>query len=251
MAEGRRTVGVLGGMGPQATVDFFAKLTEATYAEHESDHVHVLIDSDPTVPDRTAAVTGTGPSPAPHLAAMARGLVAAGADVLVMPCNTAHAFEAEIRAAVPGVPFLSLIDATADAVVAHALGADAASPRTVGLLSTTGTLRARIYHDAFARRGVAVLAPSEAEQHVVTAAIGAVKTGRATDAVRASLRAVAERLVSAGAQVVVTACTELPLLLRDGDLEVAGARVPVIASTDALVARTIVAASARSVDAVR
>ena len=250
MADGRRAVGVLGGMGPEATADFFAKLVAATPVEREADHLHVLIDSDPTVPDRTAAITGTGPSPAPRLAAMARGLVAAGAELLVMPCNTAHAFEAEIRAAVPGVPFLSLIDATADAVGAHAVGAEGASPRTVGLLSTAGTLHASIYHDAFARRGVDVLAPDTEDQRTVTASIDAVKRGRATSAVREALRAVAERLVRAGAQVVVTACTELPLLLRDGDLEVDGERVPVISSTDALVARTIEAASARAVDAV-
>lgn len=237
-------MGVLGGMGPEATADFFAKLVAATPVEREADHLRVLIDSDPTVPDRTAAVEGTGPSPAPKLVAMARGLVAAGAELLVMPCNTAHAFEAEIRAAVPEVPFLSLIEATVAAVAAVP-----GPPRAVGLLSTAGTLRARIYHAAFERRGMAVLAPGTDDQRAVTAAIAAVKTGRVTDDVRSALRGVAEVLVAAGAQVVVTACTELPLLLRDGDLVVGGEPVPVVASTDALVTSTVAAASTGRVGA--
>jgi aspartate racemase len=245
VAEGRRTVGVIGGMGPEATVDFFAKLVAATPVEGDQDHLRVLIDNDPTVPDRTAAVLGAGPSPVPQLIAMARGLVAAGAELLVMPCNTAHAFEADIRAAVPEVPFVSLIDATADAVAAGARGT-----RSVGLLATEGTLHAAIYHDAFARRGVNVMVPDADEQRTVSAAIAAVKRGRATQAVRAGLIAVAERLAADGAGAIVTACTELPLLLKAGDVVARGIAVPVIASTDALVARTLEAASARHVDAV-
>lgn len=249
MAEGRLTVGVIGGMGPEATVDFFAKLVAATPVERDQDHLRVLIDNDPSVPDRTAAVEGVGPSPAPRLIAMARGLVAAGAELLVMPCNTAHAFEADIRAAVSDVPFLSLIEATVEATV-EAVAAGARGPRSVGLLATTGTLRSAIYHDAFARRGFEVLVPDADDQRTVTAAIAAVKRGRATSVERTGLREVAERLAVAGAGAIVTACTELPLLLQDGDVVAHGVSVPVIASTDALVARTIAAASAQRVDAV-
>ncbi len=245
MAEARRTVGVMGGMGPEATADFFTKLVAATPVERDQDHLRVLIDNDPTVPDRTAAVEGTGPSPVPRLVAMAEGLVAAGAELLVMPCNTAHAFEAEIRAAVPEVPFVSLIEATVDAVAA-----DTSAPRSVGLLATPGTIRSAIYHAAFARRGIAVLTPDADDQRTVTASIAAVKRGHATQVERTSLREVAERLAAAGAAAIVTACTELPLLLKDGDVVSNGVTVPVIASTDALVVRTIEAASAQRVDAV-
>ncbi len=245
MPDGRRTVGVIGGMGPEATVDFFAKLVAATPVERDQDHLHVLIDNDPTVPDRSAAIEGAGPSPAPRLIAMARGLVAAGADLLVMPCNTAHAYEADIRAAVPDVPFVSLIEATVDTVAAAASG-----PRSVGLLATSGTLRSAIYHAAFARHGIAVLVPDTDDQRTVTAAIAAVKRGRVTQTERARLREVAERLALAGAEAIVTACTELPLLLGSSDVVVRGVAVPVIASTDALVVRTLEAASAQRGDAV-
>lgn len=237
MPEGRLTIGVLGGMGPEATADFFAKLVAATPAARDQDHLRVLIDNDPSVPDRSAAVAGRGPSPAPRLAAMARGLVAAGAELLVMPCNTAHAFADAIVAAAPGTPLLSLIDAAVTSARRSVPGL-----RSVGLLATRGTLQARLYDDAFEAVGVSVVTPSEGDQRLVDEVIAAVKGGRSGNAERAALQAVALRLTEAGAAAVVTACTELPLVLRNGDLAGPQGPVPVVASTDALVARTVAVA---------
>jgi aspartate racemase len=233
-AVARRCVGVLGGMGPEATVDFFGKLVAATPATRDGEHLRIVIDDDPSVPDRSAGVAGTGPSPAPHLARMARGLVAMGAEVLVMPCNSAHAFEAEIRAAVPGVPFLSLIEATVAATRARLPDAD-----HVALLATDGTLAAGIYHRAFEAAGVRVTVPDPADQRRVMDAIYAVKRGDTGDGVADALRDVARRLAERGARAVIAACTEVPLVLHDGDVLVAGRSVAVISSTDALVARTV------------
>ena len=233
------TIGVLGGMGPAATVDFFAKLVAATPAERDQDHLRILIDNDPSVPDRSAAVAGRGPSLGPRLATMARGLVAAGAQLLVMPCNTAHAYAQAITTAAPGTPFLSLIEVTVEATLARVPDAEA-----VALLATDGTLASRLYDDAFEARGVRVLLPDAHEQPRVMAAIAAVKRGAADASARAALRSVAERLAGAGAAAVVAGCTEVPLLLRDGDVRLGDASVPVIASTDALVARTVAAARA-------
>jgi aspartate racemase len=235
----RLTVGVLGGMGPDATADFFTKLVRASRAERDQDHLRVVIDNDPRVPDRTAGIEGRGTSPAPHLEAMTRGLVAMGAELLVMPCNAAHAFEAQVRAASAPVPFISLIETTAEALLARAPGVDAA-----GLLATDGTLRAGLYQEELERRGVRALLPTADDQRRVMAAIYAVKRGRADDAARAELIAVAERLSAAGAGAVIAACTEVPLLLADGDVVVDGRALPVISSTDALVARTVAVATA-------
>lgn len=234
MTTPRKVVGVLGGMGPDSTVDFFAKLVAATRAERDQDHLRILIDNDPTVPDRTAATLGTGPSPAPHLAAMARGLIAQGAEVLVMPCNSAHAFRSGVLEAAGDVPFLDLIETTVAATRARL-----PEVATVGLLATDGTLAARLYDDGYAAAGLRALPPTPADQALVMEAIYAVKRGRADAATAASVRAVAERLAAAGAQAIAAACTEIPLLLRDGDVVVDGRSVPVVASTDALVARTV------------
>jgi aspartate racemase len=233
----RKAVGVIGGMGPDATVDFFAKLVAATQGGRDQDRLRILIDNDPTVPDRTAAIEGRGPSPAPHLAAMARGLVAQGAELLVMPCNSAHAFaEAIVEAAAP-VPFVDLIATTVAATRARlpAVGA-------IGLLATDGTLAARLYHDAYEAAGVRTIAPLGDDQRTVMDAIYAVKAGAVDEVVRARLRLVAERLAAAGAQAIVAGCTEVPLLLAEGDLVADGEAVPVISSTDALVAATVAAA---------
>ncbi len=234
MTTAHKVVGVLGGMGPDSTVDFFAKLVAATYAERDQDHLRIVIDNDPTVPDRTAAVEGRGPSPAPHLGAMARGLIAQGAEVLVMPCNGAHAFRSAVLDAAGDVPFLDLIETTVAATRARL-----PEVATVGLLATDGTLAARLYDDGYAGDGVRALPPTPADQALVMKAIYAVKRGRSDAQTAATVRAVAERLVLAGADAIVAGCTEIPLVLRDGEVVVDGRSVPVIASTDALVARTV------------
>jgi aspartate racemase len=103
-----KCVGVLGGLGPAATADFFSKVVMATPAAADQDHLHVIIDNNPKVPNRNEAVAGTGVSPAPVLAEMASRLETAGADFLVMVCNAAHAFQDAITDAVR-VPFVSII----------------------------------------------------------------------------------------------------------------------------------------------
>ena len=239
MNHAKKVVGVMGGMGPDATVDFFAKLVAASHAGRDQDHLRIVIDNDPTLPDRTAAIEGRGPDPSPRLAAMARGLIAQGAEILAMPCNTAHAFRSAILAAAGAVPFVDLIHTTVAATRARLAGV-----QRVGLLATNGTLSARLYHDAYEAAGITAIAPSAAEQAEVMAAIAAVKGGCVDDAVRAGLMAVAGRLVAGGAEAVIAACTEIPLLLRDGDLIVAGRSVPVISSTDALVVEVAALAGA-------
>lgn len=234
----RRVVGVLGGMGPDATVDFFGKLVRATKAARDQDHLRIVIDNDPTVPDRSAAIAGRGASPAPRLAAMTRGLVAQGAELLVMPCNAAHAFADAVREAAGEVPFLDLIETTVVATRARLPGV-----RAVGLLATDGALAARLYQDAYAAAGVRALVPGADDQRLVMAAIYAVKRGTVDDAVRSRLHAVAERLVAAGAEALIAACTEIPLLMAEGDVRSSGAPVPFVSSTDELVSRTVALAA--------
>jgi len=244
----RRVVGVIGGMGPDATVDFFAKLVAATRAASDQDHLRIVIDNDPGVPDRTAAIEGRGESPAPRLSAMARGLVAQGAELLVMPCNSAHAFADAVREAAGPVPFLDLIATTVAATRERLPGVAA-----VGLLATDGALAARLYQDAYEAAGVRALVPLGDDQRTVMDAIYAVKRGSVMrgsahhgavdDAVRARLRLVAERLAAAGAEAIVAACTEIPLLLAEGDVRHAGGVLPFVSSTDELVRRTLAEAT--------
>ena len=228
-----RTVGVIGGMGPAATVDFLAKLIAATPAERDQDHLRVLVDSNPKLPNRNAAIAGTGPSPGPALAAMARGLERSGAEMLVMACNTAHAFAGEIAAAV-SVPFLGMIDAAADVAAIRAPAGGG-----VGLLAADGCLDANLYQDALAARGLAPVVLDRAGRDRFMTAVYRIKAGDLSTEVRTEMKALAAALVAAGADVLLAACTEVPLALGAADAD-----RPLVDSTEALVARTVAFARA-------
>ncbi len=223
MSAGWRTIGVIGGMGPAATADFMGRLVAGVAAASDTDHPRVLVDSNPHVPDRNAAVRGDGASPGPALAAMAQALVGQGADVLAMPCNAAHGWADAIVAAVD-VPFVSMIDAALAEAMAH-------RPRCIGVLAVGATLALDIYGRGCA---VPVLAGDLA---LVQPAVDAIKAGARGDDVRAALADAAARLIAAGADVIIAACTEVPLVLRQADVT-----VPLIDSTAALARATLAAA---------
>ncbi len=222
-----RTVGVLGGMGPDATVDFMSKVIAATPAQRDQDHLRMLVDNNPRVPNRQAALLRGGEDPGPALAAMAKGLEAAGADFLVMPCNTAHAFKDAIVAAVD-IPLVSIIDVTVDACAGAA---------SVGILATDGCLASNVFQDALAERGLHAVLPDESELQELMRLITRVKAGDQAADVGERMRAVAEALVARGATVVIAGCTEIPLVLKPEALD-----VPLVSSTDVLAEATVVTA---------
>lgn len=226
-----KTIGVIGGMGPAATANLFCKLLAATPAEHDQDHFRILIDNNPRLPDRNAAIAGRGPSPGPQLAECARGLERAGADFLVIACNTAHAFADDIESAV-AIPLVSMIEATADAAVAD-------RPARVGVLAADGCRRAGLYQRAFARRGVEALFLADDKQQDFMHLIYRIKAGDVGEATQRAMESLAISLTARGAQAVVAACTEVPLVLNADILA-----TPVINSTDALATRAVAFAQA-------
>jgi aspartate racemase len=214
-------LGVIGGMGPLATADFFSKLVASTRVHTDDEHVPVLIHSVPQIPSRPAAILRGGASPLPALLAARNRLLAAGATALAMPCNTAHHWYDEIVADCP-VPFLHIVDAVVDQL-------PTATPM-VGMLATRATLQARIYEQRLAR-AFAVIAPDDVEyDNELQPAIDAVKRGDLTAAGHAIAPLVA-RLRARGAAVVILACTELPPAL---DAIASPARAHCIDATDAL-----------------
>jgi aspartate racemase len=219
-------------MGPAATWDFCARLSAATPAQRDQDHLRVLVDCDPRIPDRNAAMAGEGPSPAPRLAERACGLAAAGAELLCMPCNAAHAFADAVREATP-LPFVDMVEASVAAAVRCAPGA-----RRAALLATRASYRAGLYAAAFDRRGVTLLATPDEEQEALMASIYAVKAGDLSPARAAELRTLGEVAVDRGAEVVVAACSEVPLLLDDHELS-----VPLVGSSQALAEAVVVVAT--------
>jgi aspartate racemase len=208
-------IGVLGGMGPAATADFYQKIIRATPAKADQDHLKVLIFSNPQIPDRTAGIQGQGPDPLPVLVATAEVLIQGGADLLAIPCVTAHHYFDALQAAV-SVPILHLIRETVTA-----LQTEASQRRRLGLLATTGTLQTRLFERHFEPRGFSILTPDPAVQAAaVMEAIYATKGGGPEDGARRLIREAAEHLRARGAEAVLAGCTEVPLILQDGDVPI-------------------------------
>lgn len=212
-----KVVGVLGGMGPEATVAFYEKLISHTPAGSDQDHLRIVIESNPKIPDRTEALLRGGESPVAMMANGASALKRAGADFIVIPCATAHAFlEALQREA--ELPILSMLDVSADGIREQH-----PQMRKVGLLATTGTVRARLFHDRLATIGIDVVTPDDPNQGRVLAAIRDIKAlapARTRAQIGADLREVAEDLVGLGAQGIILGCTELPLVISARDISV-------------------------------
>ena len=228
MDDIRKTVGVLGGMGPEATVDFMASVIALTDAARDQDHVRMLVDHNPQVPNRQDAILGDGEDPGRVLAAMARGLQDAGADFLVIPCNTAYVFEDAILAATH-IPLISIIGVSITAALERAPGAD-----RIGLLATDGCLKAGVYQAGLEAAGVAAELPTPDELREIMSLVTSIKAGKQTDATRSAMAGLGEALASRGAGAIIAGCTEIPLVLGEDAVS-----VPLISSTDALAAITV------------
>ncbi|SDL62211.1 aspartate/glutamate racemase family protein [Paracoccus chinensis] len=206
-----RRVGILGGMGPEATVLLMSRVIAATPAADDADHVPLIVDQNPQVPSRIAAlIEGTGADPAPVLAGMARRLEAAGAEALAMPCNTAHHYAPAIRAAA-GVPLIDMVALSAETAARAAQGG------RVGILASPAVQRIGLFDAALAAHGLQAVYP--ADQPALLDAIRAIKREGATPAARTALGSAARDLRQQGATVQLVACTEFSLLVDAARVE--------------------------------
>jgi len=212
-------------MGPDATVDFMAKVIALTGAARDQDHIHMLVDHDPTVPNRQNAILGNGKDPGPALARMAKRLEDAGADFLVIPCNTAHVFEQSIIDAV-SIPLVSIVEETVDALPEEC--------DRVGLLATDGCMKSGIYQRALESREIESIELDDNELQDLMSLIYAIKSGDTSKAIARAVQELANELVLRGAEAIVAGCTEIPLVLDESMVD-----VPLISSTDVLAARTV------------
>ena len=202
-------VGVLGGMGPSATAAFYELLINMSGARNDQEHLHVVIDSYPQIPDRTEFLLGNGEDPRPAMILGLERLRTAGCAFAVIPCNTANVFRVELA----GRAGLELVDWIGLATAAATDG----GKRRVGILATTGTLSSSVYQTAIEHAGAMAIIPDPREQAVIMKAIYGVKAGNPTAEDRGDLGVVATELVRRGAQSLLLACTELPLIAPEGD----------------------------------
>jgi len=215
--ERPRRIGVMGGMGPAAAMQFSAymvRYNEAATADQQ--HVRMLVDQATDIPDRTSAILAGGRDPVPAMVASLKRLAAAGADDVVMTCNTAHHFFGQVQEVIDrdrlDVNLIHIVDATMKLLDDQVPGA-----KQIGLLATSGTVQTGIYQDRAQGREW-LLPDAETQRSEVMAGIyDGVKAGD-LEGGRARLRAAAQKLADAGADAILLACTEIPLVLQTGEI---------------------------------
>ncbi|CAN7498453.1 amino acid racemase [Phenylobacterium sp. LjRoot164] len=213
-------LGVLGGMGPAATLDFLAKLQALTPAERDQDHIRTLVDINPQVPDRNDPLN----RPGPVLAEMAGALHGAGADVLAIACNTAHAY-ADVITRSSGLPLIDMIG------TASAAARDSGA-RRAGVLGTRDALK--LYREYLAAQGMGMVTLEPEGQEAFMTLLYEIKRGERGPEARERMAALAADLAAGGAEAIIAGCTEVPLVLGADDI-----RLPFIDAGEALARRCV------------
>lgn len=199
----KKTLGILGGMGPAATCDLMEKIIALTEASCDQEHLHIISDVNTAIPDRTAAIVRGGEDPVPEMTASARRLEKAGAEFLIMPCNTAHYFYDAVRASV-SVPVLHMPRLTAAVL-------KAAGVKKAGVLATDGTIQSRVYADALLGEGIEPVYPGAEHQAMIMRLIYDGVKGRKIPLTDIPVGEILEDLRKKGAEKFLLACTELPI----------------------------------------
>lgn len=213
----QKVIGILGGMGPEATLYLFEKIIRNTPAECDQDHLHVIIDNNPKVPDRTRAILENGEDPVPMMLKSGQTLIQAGADFILIPCITAHYFLDELNQKLSR-PILSAFDAVAKRIVDFHPGI-----KTVGMLATNGTIVGGCFQNRLAKSGIRTEVPDESHQRHVMSAIYNIKgdpAGLTRADNKAAIKHVAGHLIQNGCQGIIAGCTEIPLVLSSHDIDV-------------------------------
>lgn len=226
----KRSIGIIGGMGPKATQDLFGKVLDATDAHSDAEHIRIYIDCHTGVPDRTKAILSGGESPVPHIIESAEKLAAIGAELLLISCNTSHYFYDEIAVASP-VPVLHMIRETATALKREGI-------TCVGLLATDGTVQSGVYQKELEQAGIQTVCPdADGQREVMRLIYDGVKAGASAFDTKA-ITTVLQHLREAGSQRIVLGCTELPVAFENYGI----AAKDTVDPTDILAKAAVVAA---------
>ncbi len=205
-----RVIGIIGGMGPEATAALFIKIIKATRVERDQDHFRIVIDCNPKIPDRTAAILGKGESPVPAIVEAGKNLEKMGAEIALIPCNASHYYFNEIqsRLKIPVVNMIAELAVYINKVYPHV--------KKAGLLATTGTIKASLYQKYMPDLQIICPDPASQEGKVMKAIYGesGIKAGNTGDEPMRLLADAANELIAAGAEVIIAGCTEIGLALK-------------------------------------
>ncbi len=208
-----KIIGILGGMGPEATLDLANKIIRCTPIKKEQDHCRIIIDNNPRIENRTKAIlSGNTERIISQLAETALNLEKAGADFILIPCNTAHYFLEHIRRAV-NIEVIDMVEETALFILRKY-----PAVKKTGILGTSATCRTELYHKALSAKNISSMTPDEPDQEKVMKSISLIKEKNGHSRAGIMLQAAAEELINKGAQAIIAACTEIPLALKPSDL---------------------------------
>ena len=210
MLNNRKTLGVIGGLGPAATTQFMNLIIDMTDAASDQEHMDMIVFNAPFIPDRTGYILdNTKASPLDPMIDIGNRLAAAGADFLAIPCMTAHYFYDQVQEQV-NIPIIHAIRETALELQKNGI-------TKAGLMATDGTVRSHLFHNALAAFGIEVITPSAPEQeNVMHIVYQNVKAGVPADPAR--FHSASRELFDRGSQCVILGCTELPLVKHQFDI---------------------------------
>ena len=216
-----KTIGILGGMGPMATCDLMKKVIDNTQAGCDQEHIRICVDSNTNIPDRTAAIMGNGKDPRPEMIKSALRLQQMGADVLIVPCNTAHYFLEDVEKAID-IPVLNMPMETAKRLREEGV-------KTAAVLATDGTVKSGLYDRALKELGILPVYPDEEEQAMImSVTYDYVKAGKPYPYPE-KIQKLQEHLLQQGVEKMILGCTELPIAFAQWDT-----KIPTIDPTDIL-----------------
>jgi aspartate racemase len=237
-------VGVVGGVGPAATIDFLDKVVRNTPAKRDQDHIRLIVEQNPQIPDRTENLIGDGADPTVSLYATCKRLEEGDADIIAIPCNTAHAFVERIQPYL-GIPIVNMLTETVRYV-----RESWPDHRDIGVLATSGTIASGVYEKALESQGLRQIAPDATLQGRVMEAIygtRGVKAGFTTGRCQEDIADAVEGLIAHGVEVIILGCTELPLLLPLAEyIGRNGTHARLVDPTDVLARRCIAYATTAS-----
>ena len=205
-----KVIGIIGGMGPGATALLFQKLIDYTDAKADTEHIHIVIDNNTTIPDRTLAIMRGENTPVMHICESGRKLEQYGAELILIPCNTSHYFYSSIQEQLK-VPVVNMIGETARECLNKGF-------QKVGVLATTGTCSTNIYSKELEKVGITAVYPdAEGQKQVMEIIYDQVKAGEAINS--GIIKNTLIKMKEDGVEAFILGCTELPMALKDGDFE--------------------------------
>lgn len=213
---GEKTIGILGGMGPDATCVLFDRIIKFTNAKCDRDHIRVIIDNNPKIPDRTSAILGKAISPVPELVKTATNLQNSGADFIVIPCITSHYFFEEIQKEVK-IPIVNALEITKEYIDEKYSYID-----KIGVIATSGTVKTNLFQNLLRDKEVVLPTEEEQNKYVMEIIYGkeGVKAGYRSGRLKDYLAEIVEKLKNRGAKAIIAGCTEISIVLSQSDIDI-------------------------------